>query len=66
MIIHYFQLSLTFLHLLRDDDDADDNDNDDGDDVGVGGGGVDDDPHLFRLNAFLHLLQKVCSRQSNH
>ena len=62
MIKHYFQWSLTFLHPLRDDD-ADDNDNDDDDDDG---GGVDDGPHLFRLNAFLHLLQKVCSRQSNH
>ena len=65
---------ITHFHLLRDDDDGGgDEDHYDDDD---GGGGGDDhadddddddgDPHLVRLNAFLHLLQEVCSRQSNH
>ena len=45
-----------FVYLLRDDDDEDDE----------GDGDGDDDRHLFRLYAFLHLLQKVCSGQSNH
>ena len=46
------------------DDDEGDDDDDDEDDEGDGDG--DDDRHLFRLYAFLHLLQKVCSGQSNH
>ena len=52
------------IHLHGDDIDFVDDDDDDGD--GDDDGGDDGDPHLFRLYAFLHLLQKVCSGQSNH